>query len=95
MNHAQARTTLAQLLIIKSKADPLDIKVFFHEVQRFHLNSISEPFWIDYLLVCPSHFLIPELLYHLHKLFWDHDIKWCINVLGVDEIIYTFQSCSL
>ena len=25
-------------------------------------------------------------LHDWHKLFWDHDVKWCSNALGADEM---------
>lgn len=83
--------TLDQLRIIKSRADPMEIEVFFREAQRFRLNGVSDPFWMDYPLACPSIFLTPELLHHLHKEFWDHDAKWCINVLTAAEIDFRFS----
>ena len=35
-------------------------------------------------------FLKPEVLHHFHRLFWDHDLQWCIVVVGPDEIDYRF-----
>ncbi|KAG2064247.1 hypothetical protein BDR04DRAFT_1035790, partial [Suillus decipiens] len=59
-------TTLAQLHIIQTRADPNDIKAFFCEAQKFHLNGIYEPFFEDWVLSEPSHFLTPETLHHIH-----------------------------
>ena len=70
-----SQTTLAQLLIVKSKANPMNIEAFFREAQCFCLNGVSDPFWMDYPLTCPSCFLTPELLHYVHKEFWDHDAK--------------------
>jgi len=39
----------------------------------------------------PSIFLMPELLHHWHKAFWDHDTKWCINVVGAAELDFCFS----
>jgi len=84
-------TTLAQLSVAKSKADPADVEAFFREAQHFRLNGVHEPFWRNYLLACPSSFLTPEFLHYLHRKFWDHDAKWCINVVGAAEIDFRFS----
>ena len=34
----------------------------------------------------PGKFLTPEPLHQWHKMFWDHDAKWCCNALGKEEI---------
>ena len=80
-----ASTTLAQLSIVKSKADPQDIQAFFREAQKFHLNGVYEPFWRDMLFSCPGYFLTPEVLHYFHKQCWDHNVKWCIHVVGASE----------
>ncbi|KAI5996688.1 hypothetical protein EDD15DRAFT_2387099 [Pisolithus albus] len=84
-------TTLAQLAVVASKVDPSDIEVYFREAQKFCLNGVDKPFWRDIPLSCPSKFLTPELLHHLHKEFGDHDAKWCINALGSAKIDFRFS----
>ena len=86
-----ASTTLTQISVVKSKVDPQDIQGFFQEAQKFCLNGIHEPFWRDMLLSCPGHFLIPEVLHHFHKKFWDHDCKWCIHAVGASELDFWFS----
>ncbi|KAF9455638.1 hypothetical protein BDZ94DRAFT_1179584, partial [Collybia nuda] len=39
----------------------------------------------------PSQFLTPEPLHHWHKMFWDHDAKWCIHAVGKAEIDFRFS----
>ncbi|KAI6019933.1 hypothetical protein F5J12DRAFT_716230 [Pisolithus orientalis] len=84
-------TTLAQLAAVKLKVHPTNIQVFFCKAQCFCLSGVSDPFWRDILLSCPSTFVTPEPLHHLHKEFWDHDMKWCINVVGEAEINFCFS----
>ncbi|KAG1902222.1 uncharacterized protein F5891DRAFT_1186802 [Suillus fuscotomentosus] len=84
-------TTLAQLKVVYTRADPLDLEAFFHEVQKFRLNGVAEPFWHDWILAEPSHFFTPELLHHIHWEFWDHNAKWLINALGESEIDFRFS----
>ncbi|KAG1876909.1 hypothetical protein C8R48DRAFT_768476 [Suillus tomentosus] len=71
-------TTLAQLAVVRSHADPLDLEAFFREAQKFRLNGVAEPFFRDWILAEPSHFFTPESLHHLHKEFFDHDAQWLI-----------------
>ena len=84
-------TTLSQLAVAASKANPNNIKAYFHEAQKFHLNGVHLPFWRNIPLTCPSRFFSPEVLHHFHKKFWDHDCKWCINALGPAEIDFRFS----
>ncbi|KAG2045664.1 hypothetical protein BDR06DRAFT_1050404 [Suillus hirtellus] len=84
-------TTLVQLAIVCSHADPLDLEAFFHEVQKFHLNGVAEPFFQDWILTEPSHFFTPESLHHLHKEFFNHDAQWLICAIGESEINFQFS----
>jgi hypothetical protein len=84
-------TTLAQLKVVHTRADPDDLEAFFREAQKFRLNGVAEPFWRDWVLAEPSHFLTPEPLHHLHRQFWDHDAKWLINAVGESEIDFRFS----
>ncbi|KAI5991668.1 hypothetical protein F5J12DRAFT_786314 [Pisolithus orientalis] len=31
-------------------------------------------------------FLVPKVLHSLHNFFWDHVLKWCKEVVGIDEL---------
>ncbi|KAG1729418.1 hypothetical protein EDD22DRAFT_960913 [Suillus occidentalis] len=66
-------TTLSQLATARSKVDPDDIEAFFREAQKFRLNGVNTPFWLDWPLSDPSHFLTPEFLHLIHREFYDHD----------------------
>ena len=81
-----ALMTLVQLHIAQSKADPSNLQAFFCEAQHFRLNGISEPFFRNFPLLCPSSFLTPKMLHYLHKECWDHNVKWCLNVIGDSEL---------
>jgi hypothetical protein len=86
-----ASTMLAQLSTVKSKFNPnCDIKVYLKEAKKFHLSGVDKPFWRDWPLVEPSLFLTPEPLHHLNKEFYDHNLKWCIYMLGEPEIDFHF-----
>ncbi|KAG1753542.1 uncharacterized protein EDB91DRAFT_1242525 [Suillus paluster] len=64
-----ASTTLAQLSVVRTRADPSDLQAFFREAQKFCLNGVFEPFWRDWVIIDPSRFFTPETLHVLHKEF--------------------------
>ncbi|KAG1798270.1 uncharacterized protein HD556DRAFT_1440610 [Suillus plorans] len=84
-------TTLSQLDIARSKADPNNIEAFFHEAQKLRLNGVNAPFWMDWVLSDTSHFLTPEFLHLIHHKFYDHDTKWLICAVGDTEIDFQFS----
>ena len=86
-----ASTTLAQLQAIESRANPWDLPAYVREAMKFRLNGVHRPFWRDWPLAEPSLFLTPESLHHWHKMFWDHDAKWCIRAVGGEEIDFRFS----
>ena len=86
-----ALTTLRQLVTLASKVDPNDVELYLREALKFHLNGVHTPFWRNMALSCPSRFFNPEVLHYLHKEFWDHNVQWCINVLGAAKIDFRFS----
>ena len=83
--------TIRQLLFIESFADPWDLDTYHKEAMEYHLNGIHWPFWHDWPLLDLSTFFTPEPLHHWHKMFWDHDAKWCIHTIGSVEMNYHFS----
>ena len=87
-----ANKILADLSNLSSYIDPWDLKSYVNEAREsFRLNGVDRPFWRDWALptgVLPDPYRsFPiEVLHHFHKLFWDHDLKWCIRALGEGEI---------
>ncbi|KJA24333.1 hypothetical protein HYPSUDRAFT_136390 [Hypholoma sublateritium FD-334 SS-4] len=86
-----ASTTLAQLHSIEAEIDPWSVEEYFEAAMKFRLNGVHRPFWADWPLSDPSVFLTPEPLHHWHKVFWDHDAKWCINAVGAAELDFRFS----
>jgi hypothetical protein len=84
-------TTLSQIMAAESKTNPWDIQSFLREVKHFRLNGVHRPFWRDWAMSCPSKFLTIEILHHIHKLFFDHDLKWCWHVLGAEKLDFQFS----
>jgi hypothetical protein len=84
-------TTLAKLAALRSRVDPNDIEEYLNEASSLRLNGVDQPFWRDWALAEPSNLLIPESLHHFHRFFWDHEARWCINVLTAPEIDFRFS----
>ncbi|KAG2353339.1 hypothetical protein BDR07DRAFT_1496432 [Suillus spraguei] len=76
--------TLQQLDSIT--VDPNDLEAYFQACKEYRLNGVHSPFWKDWLLTDPSVFVTPEPLHHWHKEFYDHDLQWCLIVVGVQEL---------
>ncbi|KAH9015454.1 hypothetical protein EDB85DRAFT_1868605 [Lactarius pseudohatsudake] len=86
-----ASTTLAQLHAIEARVNPWHLNAYIKETMKVRLNGVHRPFWRDWALSEPSKFFTPEPLHHWHKMFWDHDAKWCIRALKGAEIDYRFS----
>ena len=88
-----ASTILAQLQATEFEYDPWnDLGQYVdHVKETYRLNGVHRPFWRNWPLSDPSNFLTPEPLHHWHKGFWDHDVRWCINIVGGPEIDFRFS----
>ena len=84
-------TTLAQLMHIESTINPWDLDSYLPAAKQFWLNGVHHLFWRDWPWAELSLFLTPEPLHHWHKMFWDHDVKWCIWAVGAAEIDFQFS----
>lgn len=87
-----ASKTAVLLAEVRRKADPnIDLLGYIDEAGKLRLSGVSQLFWHNWPLADPQAFLTPEPLHHWHKMFWDHDAKWCIHVLGNAEIDFRFS----
>ena len=86
-----AENTIAAIHTVCSQHLPADYKDFLKAIKQFQLNSVVELCWIGWALSDPSFFLNPEVLHHFHRMFWDHDIQWCISVIGAAELDFHFS----
>jgi hypothetical protein len=85
-----ASTTLAHLHAIEDTVSPWELATYIKQASIYRLNGVHCPFWRDWPLLEPSTFFTPEPLHHWHKMFWDHDAKWCIRAVGGTEIDFCF-----
>jgi hypothetical protein len=76
---------------MEQRAHPWEFSAYLAEAGKFRLSGVHRPFWHDFPLADPSTFLMPEPLHHWHKMFWDHDIKWCIVTVSAAEINFRFS----
>lgn len=78
------KITLARLKRVAARCDPWDLRTYISAAKEFQLNGVHEPFWRDWDHTDPAVFLNPEMLHYWFKAFWDHDLRWCINVMGME-----------
>ncbi|KAH9066073.1 hypothetical protein EDB83DRAFT_2506343 [Lactarius deliciosus] len=88
--HGQETIKLIQDLT--SCVDPWMLDVFQDKAKELSLSGIHLPFWRDWYMADPYHFLVPEILHTCHKFFYDHPLQWCINAIGVLEFDSHFKS---
>ena len=81
--------TLQQLENID--VDPDNLEQYFKAAQEYCLNGVPRPFYHNWAFSDPSQFFTPEALHQWHKFLWDHDIKWCINIVGAAELDFHFS----
>ena len=86
-----AKHTLKTISALCNQADSDDFSTFLKVAKAYGLNSVHEPFWRDWPLSDPDQFLKVEPLHHFFRMAWDHDIQWCITVVGGEEIDYRFN----
>ncbi|KAF8546496.1 hypothetical protein OG21DRAFT_1479667 [Imleria badia] len=84
-----AELTLSQLHSIEGLES--DIEAYFAACEPFRLSGVACPFWRDWPLTEPSHFLTPEPLHYWHRECWDHDVHWCRFALGDTELDFRFS----
>lgn len=73
------------------QCDPNDYAAFLKVIKKYYLNGVVTPFWMDWPLAEPAHFITPEPLHHFFKFSWDHDTNWCITAVGATEIDFRFS----
>jgi len=85
--------TLQTINKINSSQTTLEnLEKYVTTAKSYCLNGVQLPFWRDWPLSSDLlTFLTSEPLHHWHKQFWDHDVKWCIHMLGGPKIDFRFS----
>ncbi|KAF8121699.1 hypothetical protein EV363DRAFT_1405629 [Boletus edulis] len=82
-------TTLPQLACIT--CDPDNVERYFTQCECFRLSGVAESFFCDWPLSDPANFFSREVLHHWYGEFWDHDVQWCKNALGSQELDFRYS----
>ena len=83
--------TICAIQRASEQCSPKDWKAFLKFAKALALNGVVKPFWDRWPLSCPSIFLHIETLHHFHRFAWDHDVKWCIEVVTPAELDFWFS----
>jgi len=92
-----ADSILTSLQTLASRFSPSDVAAYTKNAKiMFRLNGVDRPFWRDWYrpdgtLADPCQIFPIEILHHLHKSFWDHDVKWVIRAVGDSELDLRFS----
>ena len=86
-----AETMLAAILTACQKYSPTDYKNFLKIAKQLFLSGVIEPCWKGWMLSDPSRFFNPEVLHHFHRMFWDHNVQWCIHAVGDTKLDFRFS----
>ncbi|KAI6109304.1 hypothetical protein EDD16DRAFT_1487249 [Pisolithus croceorrhizus] len=86
-----AANMLTVIHIACSQSSPTDYMNFLKAIKWLQLNGVVKPCWKLWLLSDPLDFITPEVLHHFHRMFWDHDVKWCIAATGAVELDLQFS----
>lgn len=84
-----ANSTLATIDSIGVAAD--DLVAYWKAARKARTNGVFNPLWRDWPLAEPCDFLTPETLHHWHKMFFDHDRRWCVSEVGPRELDFRFS----
>ena len=92
-----ASDILTSLSSLSYYFDPSNVHVYATKARElYRLNGVNLPFWRDWMLPDgtlpnPSQVFLVEILHHLHKSFWDHNVKWILQAIGDAELDLQFS----
>ena len=68
--------TIKLIQDLSSCIDPWQLNLYQERGKELGLNGVHMPFWCDWYLANPYHFLVLEILHTCHKFFYDHPFQW-------------------
>lgn len=78
--------TLSRIFDTCAQLDPItELAAFTATCRDRELNGVHQPFWRDWGAADPSVFLTPDALHAWHKMFFDHPLRWVMNIVGPKE----------
>lgn len=86
-----AKHTLDLIEKLEKDVEPWDLPKYVKSAKEMGLNGVHRPYWRDWPMSDPSTFLTPEILHHWLKMFWDHQVKWCLQAASADELDFRFS----
>lgn len=89
----RARTSERTIKLLKKAeafANPWDLDKYLEYAKQLGLNGVHRPYWRNWPMSEPSTFLTPEILHYWLKMFWDHELKWCLQAASPDELDFRF-----
>ncbi|KAJ7114401.1 hypothetical protein C8R44DRAFT_832941 [Mycena epipterygia] len=91
MADAFGRKRMCFTPLLETAADPWDLPEYVKRTKEMGLNGVHRPYWRDWPISEPSTFLTPKILHHWLKMFWDHEVKWCLQVASPAELNFRFS----
>ncbi|KAG1852755.1 hypothetical protein DFJ58DRAFT_728406 [Suillus subalutaceus] len=70
------------------ECDPQDIEAYFAACAPFRLSGVARPFWCDWPLADPPHFLTPKALHHWYRAVGAEELDFRFSIL---QPLTTFQ----
>lgn len=77
---------LARILEALTRCPPSDVAGYTRVAALLGLSGVHQPFWRLWGSADPPKFLTPDALHAWHKFFFDHVLRWVINIMGGDEL---------
>jgi hypothetical protein len=78
----KAKDTLDNIRAACMEANPWDLPRFAKVCKKLRLNGVLEPFWDQWGDAEPAEFLAPDPLHQWHKMYFDHVVRWAVNING-------------
>lgn len=76
----------ALILQALSRASPDNLPAYIRVTAALGITAVHRPFWFTWCFADSCEFLTVDVLHAWHKMFFNHVVKWIINIMGGDEL---------